>query len=426
MADESPARITRVKLKNYKSIVSCDVELRPLTILVGPNGSGKSNFVDALRFVSEALTVGLEQAIRNRGNIFQILAEASWPGTATFSVELDFKLASGVSGQYSLTIGALSEDGDFTVQGEGLILDDGVRPVGARLFSVEEDGLTSVWRASRGGDSVSSVRGRASDVEERWSPQTLFLVTYAGHSAARPVFDLLTSMAFYNPTPLTMRIPREREPGVRLSPDGENVASVLRRIEATKPETFWRITQYLSRVLPGLETVSGRDLGGYDSIEFRQRLAGRDVPCTFAPRQMSDGTLRALGILVALFQGRMGGKSAVSLIGIEEPEAGLHPAVGGAMLNALIDASESTQLLVTTHSADLLDNDDVDVESLLAVVAEDGVTQIGPVDEVGRSLLRDRLYTAGELLHFDQLRPAVDGSESSTEPEVGHPSPVSR
>jgi predicted ATPase len=69
MADESPARITRVVLKNYTSIVSCDVELRPLTILVGPNGSGKSNFVDALRFVSEALTVGLDQAVRNRGNM---------------------------------------------------------------------------------------------------------------------------------------------------------------------------------------------------------------------------------------------------------------------------------------------------------------------------------------------------------------------
>jgi ABC-type lipoprotein export system ATPase subunit len=43
----TPGRITRVILKNYKSIVSCDVELQPLTILVGPNGSGKSNFLDA-------------------------------------------------------------------------------------------------------------------------------------------------------------------------------------------------------------------------------------------------------------------------------------------------------------------------------------------------------------------------------------------
>ena len=48
------ALITRVVLENYKSIAFCDVKLGPLSILVGPNGAGKSNFLDALRFLSEA------------------------------------------------------------------------------------------------------------------------------------------------------------------------------------------------------------------------------------------------------------------------------------------------------------------------------------------------------------------------------------
>lgn len=82
MADESPARITRVILKNYKSIVHCDVELKPLTILVGPNGSGKSNFLDALSFVKQALVLGLDQAVRNRGNAFHILSEVR-PGLSS-------------------------------------------------------------------------------------------------------------------------------------------------------------------------------------------------------------------------------------------------------------------------------------------------------------------------------------------------------
>jgi predicted ATPase len=421
MADESPARITRVKLKNYKSIVSCDVELRPLTILVGPNGSGKSNFVDALRFVSEALTVGLDQAIRNRGNIFHILSEASWPGTATFSVELDFELGMDISGRYGLAIGAIDENGEFTVRQEELVLNDGIQPTGATLFSVNDDGLMSVQWPSRGDDDERSDHRPASDIVDLWLPDSLFLATYSRGSEARPVFDLLRSMAFYNPAPSVMGIPREHEPGIRLSPDGANVASVLRRIEATKPETFWRINQYLSRVLPGLETVAGRDLGGYDSLEFRQRLAGRDDPCTFTPRQMSDGTLRALGVLVALFQGRMGGKSLTSMVGIEEPEAGLHPAVGDALFNALVDASYTTQVLVTTHSADLLQSSDLDTDSLLAVVAEDGVTRIGPIDDVGRSVLRDRLFTAGELLQMEQLRPVTQGNGSDGDVSVAAP-----
>jgi len=49
--------IRRVKIRNYKSIKNCDVELKPFTILVGRNGSEKSNFLDALRFLSDGLWV---------------------------------------------------------------------------------------------------------------------------------------------------------------------------------------------------------------------------------------------------------------------------------------------------------------------------------------------------------------------------------
>jgi predicted ATPase len=59
--------ITRVRLRNYKSIASCDVRLGPLTILVGPNGSGKSNFLDALAFLARALETTPGEAINERG-----------------------------------------------------------------------------------------------------------------------------------------------------------------------------------------------------------------------------------------------------------------------------------------------------------------------------------------------------------------------
>jgi len=60
-------RVRRVRLRNYKSIAACDVRLGPFTALVGPNGSGKSNFLDALRFVRDALDTNLEHALRERG-----------------------------------------------------------------------------------------------------------------------------------------------------------------------------------------------------------------------------------------------------------------------------------------------------------------------------------------------------------------------
>jgi predicted ATPase len=128
---------------------------------------------------------------------------------------------------------------------------------------------------------------------------------------------------------------------------------------------------------------------------------------------MSDGTLRALGVLVALFQGN--GDASRRLVGIEEPELALHPAAAGILTDSLQDASEHAQVFVTSHSPDLLDNESIPDESILAVVAEQGETQLGPLDDAGRSALRDHLYTAGELLRMDQLRP--DPSAASLRPD---------
>jgi predicted ATPase len=69
--------ITRVIVRNYKSIAACDLHLGPLSILVGPNGSGKSNFLDALRFVSEALGYTLDHALRGRGGINDVRRRSS-------------------------------------------------------------------------------------------------------------------------------------------------------------------------------------------------------------------------------------------------------------------------------------------------------------------------------------------------------------
>jgi predicted ATPase len=116
---------------------------------------------------------------------------------------------------------------------------------------------------------------------------------------------------------------------------------------------------------------------------------------------MSDGTLRALGVLTALFQGNS--DHSPSLIGIEEPETALHPAASAALREALVRAGERTQVLVTSHSPDLLDDVAIPADSLLVVVSEEGATRVAPVDGASRQAIRDHLYSAGELLRLDQL-----------------------
>ena len=120
---------------------------------------------------------------------------------------------------------------------------------------------------------------------------------------------------------------------------------------------------------------------------------------------MSDGTLRVLGILVALFQENRDPQKRVLLVGIEEPEIALHPAAAEVLLDGLRDAANNTQIILTSHSPDLLDDKELDSESILAVEARNGNTVIAGIDEAGRSAVHDRLYTTGELLRIDQLQP---------------------
>jgi len=132
---------------------------------------------------------------------------------------------------------------------------------------------------------------------------------------------------------------------------------------------------------------------------------------------MSDGTVRALGILVALFQSG-NGAGPVTLVGIEEPEIALHPAAAGLLRDGLREASRSTQVIVTSHSGDLLDNGELDPASILAVYADKGSTHIAPLDAAGKTALRDRLYTPGELLRMDQLRPDPDSAPDKVDRQL--------
>ncbi|MCC7370160.1 MAG: AAA family ATPase [Chloroflexi bacterium] len=419
-AETSPAgspsaglgRITRVRLKNYKSIVSCDVELQPLTILVGPNGSGKSNFLDALAFVSEALTLGLDQAIRNRGNLDRILSAARPPGEDSFSIELHFQLSSGELGQYRFEVVAES-DGGPRVRRERLEL---------RRTHLE---VMPYWELDRDHHSALWTSGEIYGLK-RIPIDGLFLVILASLDAPRPSFDLLSSMEFYNPLPDQMRAPVEQSAEPHLLPDGRNLASMLRRMQTADPDQVWGITQYMKRVLPGLEEIRSTAFQGFDYLSFSVQSGDDGSTTESVASQMSDGTLRGLAVLVALFQGRMGGKSGTSLVGLEEPENNLHPATGGAFADALADASHDGQVLVTTHSAALLDGEDIAPTSVLVVAAENGKTRIGPIDEVSRSILREHLLTVGELLEQGQLfpEPTADGEAAGT--STSDPVPVGR
>lgn len=234
----------------------------------------------------------------------------------------------------------------------------------------------------------------------------LYLVNAAGLPEFRPVYDALSRMAFYNVNPDRLRDVQSPDASDLLARDGSNLTTILTRMQERHPEARQRVERYLSAIVPGLRRVGIQTIGSKQALEFVQRIQ-EDTQSTwrFPSTSVSDGTLRALGILVALFQGgeNLGGE--VTLVAIEEPEAALHPAAAGILFDSLREASQYTQVVVTSHSPDLLDAEEVTPDAILAVALQGGRTTIGPIDEVSRSILRDHLYSAGELMRQNHLQP---------------------
>ena len=376
--------ITKVTLRNYKSIASCEVQLRPLMFLVGPNAAGKSNFLDSLRFVADALNSSLDHAIRDRGRIDDV-HRRSGERPKYFSICLDFTLSEGFTGHYAFRINDLTR-GKYKVQTEECV-----------LRSTQHDTQEDYFYVKNGTVTKTNMEVAPAAAKDR-----LYLVNASGLKEFRPVYEAFSRMGFYSLNLDKIKDLQAPDPGDLLTRDGSNLASVFKQLS---PSVKGRIKEYLAAIVPSVDKIEARKYGPKEALVFTQNVTRSEDPQRFLANNMSDGTLRALGILVALFQGNYDPKKRVLLVGIEEPESALHPAAAGVLLDALREAADKTQIIITSHSPDLLDDKDLAVESILAVEAPDGITVIANVDEAGRSAVRDRLYTAGELLRLNQLQP---------------------
>ena len=371
--------LTGVKLKNYKSIATADVQLPQVSFLVGPNGSGKSNFMDALRFVADALNTSLDLALRVRGGIGLVQRQPIADGVP-FGARLQLELEA-CSGWYALAIRGRAEDGYEVCREECRLADR--RGTREHFFRVE-----------RGRVIDASISNAPAAAEDR-----LYLVTASGLKEFRPAFDALAGMRFANPIPERMRPIQAPGNASSLNRDCGNAASVLGGLEKRFPAAKRRIDEYLGCIVPGIVETrrSPKDIA--ETLQFLLQVD--DGKVHLPASSMSDGTLRALGVLLALFQGATQEDAGTGVVGIEEPEAGQHPGAVEVLADAIREAALHTQVIVTSHSPELLDS--IADESIITVDAHQGATRFSTLDDAARSVIRDRLFTAGELLRIDQL-----------------------
>jgi len=371
--------IKRVHVKNFRGIAEETVELNKLTVLVGRNGAGKSSFVDVLRFVRDAVSVGLDDAIMHRHGI---VALRRYAPTKPYDLEVDLEIeARAWKAKYGFCV-ASGKEGEFRVKREycEVSLPD-QQPV---RFTREGNQL-SVAGAGLFGEKYRTVE-----------PLSLALPSVVILS---PLFSrvrtYLRGMNFCAIFPNTLRKPQEPSPLKQLSEHGDNLASVVRHLRESR--WFDDLKSALNKVIGGIQDLRVRQIGGFLVTELQHQMGG-DNSAWFDLSQESDGTLRILGLLVALFQNpRSGG-----FLAIEEPELTLHPGALGVLSDVLLEASARGQLLITTQSPDLIAR--FPAEDLRVVEREAGVTSIGPVDETQRKAVEDQLFSTGDLLRIEGLR----------------------
>ena len=378
--------LRQLTLKRFRSLPAEVVEFDNPTFLVGQNGSGKSNFADAFAFLAEAMASPLQAVLARRGGFSAVGNRSSARGRpsnlglAVLMQNLDDDITEA---RYAFELSPLKTYG-FEVVREQSIVD---RTDGSRIWFDR-------WATSAGWQS------NVSSLVPVMEPNALALPLVGGDSRFQSVFRFLSDMQICQIEPTALRGMQDPDEGVRLRSDGSNAASVLREIENTTPDDWQRILELLENIVPRTVGVQPKKHGNKLTLEFAQDWNKKEQ-VKFEAFNMSDGTLRVLGLLAAVFQ-----RPRPSLLVIEEPEATIHPGALGTVLDVLHHARSFMQVVVTTHSPDILDATWIEDRHLRTVIWQEGKTRIGGVSPEVRSALGEHLFGAGELLRANALTPA--------------------
>lgn len=214
--------ISRLRLKNYKSIAQCDVRLGPLTILVGPNGSGKSNFLDALEFLCRAVETSPNQALEERGGLEAVLRQVP-EKSASFTVAVEaavpwWPAPRKTIATYEIEIGR-AQDGErgVAVLHESCVL--------------RGPGEPAAFSARSGAVDLAQARERSGGVAIL-EPDRLFLPVAGTQGAFAQLYSGLLRPRFYHFRTENLRRPQRSSQRAVLRRHGEGLGDVLSVLSA--------------------------------------------------------------------------------------------------------------------------------------------------------------------------------------------------
>ena len=354
---EQKAFLEKVHIKNFLSLRNVTLPLKPLTVLVGPNASGKSNVLSALNLFNKMM-------IAEKLPPVEFIQEHLWAGvTNHITFELRAKVEE-ILVVYDLALKAADDE-----------------------LSVDEKLLVDKVEVILTENGEGIVQDENGDSKTTYKSNKLALKS-AGDYGNKPITSALTEFIqgweFYDIQPDHIRInpnkfssiTKDIRESLKLHPYGVNVPDILWDWYEDTPEDF----RYVSEALAAATNIS-IDYRTVDDGSQLCLLEGYKKPIPLI--NASDGTLRLLAYNTLLNQSEL-----PPLIAIEEPERSLHPGALKDIAYILERLAERTQVIITTHSSQLLDT--FSSKSLS--------------DSLGVLLLRNRPGLGTEVINVEEIR----------------------
>lgn len=355
------APLSQISIEGYKSIRELkDLTLGPLTVLVGANGAGKSNFVDFFRLLRAMSEERLQSFVADGGG-----ADGYAYKNIKETPEIKAHLVFGKN-EYRFGLKPLPS-GKMSIVSEGVLYRGGGS--WSDNYGPRDESLIKKWR-----NSISSYTGN--------------------YSKESYIYDSVSRWIVYHvhDTSITASVRRERplSDNKELASDVGNLAAFLARMRAEHVVEYRNLLSIIRSIAPFFDDfiLEPFKKGDNELVRLDWLQNGNSSP--MQPWQLSDGTLRFIALATALRQPRL-----PSTIVIDEPELGLHPAALSALTELIKEASEKTQIIISTQSPALLD--DFKPEDVLVAAYSQGETRYERLDSEGIKLWLDD-YRLGDLV----------------------------
>ncbi len=386
--------ITRIRIRNFRSLRDVTFEPGRINVLVGRNCAGKTNFLDALKFLTHVATNGLSRSFADRGGF----GEVCWKGmgaarVVSFEVDLAFQSSQGggpCKAHYLLEVEG-SPTGLLNIRTE-------------KLRIVTEQATVDVIDAVSGHGTVKNLDGSTPFGIPGNPSVSMLEYNLPGWIGTQFKADL-SGWRFYNLVPGLMKQLKVFTRASFLAELGDNLVEFLTTLKTVYSDAFRRIEQVVKDSFPDtLELIPEPTQYGQVSLSTRERHLGRPVSVW----QMADGELAFIALVALILSPPELGADVYC---VEEPENHLHPRLLETLAQLLRQVQESllaqgqevAQIFATTHSPYLVDHFSIDEMAVLEKV--EGETRIiRPSDKTHlRELLSQKESGLGELWYSGAL-----------------------